>query len=625
MALPLEDYALIGDTNTAALVGRNGSVDWLCLPRFDSDACFAALLGKPKHGRWLLAPLGEHTPGRWRYRGDSMVLDTEFTTGDGVVRIVDCMPVGGEAVDLIRRVEGVKGRVSMNCELSLRFDFGRTQPWIRDGGPALMAIAGPSTVYVDGPVEVSTSGGTLRARFDIAEGQAIDFHLLWSPLGESFSPIDDVPRAIDETERWWQQWADRCSYRGPYRDAVVRSLLTLKALTYGPSGGIVAAPTTSLPEKLGGVRNWDYRYCWVRDATFTLLAFLDAGYTEEAVAWREWLLRAVAGRPEQMQIMYGITGERRLTETAVGWLPGYEDSRPPRIGNAASEQFQLDVYGELMDALFQAAAHGIPPDPDASRVQQELLEFLEGNWREPDEGIWEIRGPRRDFTHSKVMAWVAADRAVKSVERFDLDGPVDRWRRLRDEIFDEVCTKGYDAERNAFTQYYGSKGLDAALLLIPSVGFLPADDERVIGTIAAIERELCQDGFVNRYSQSETASHVDGLPPGEGAFLPCTFWLADAYVLLGDLDKGRKIFERLLGLRNDVGLLAEEYDVGHKRLVGNFPQALSHLQLVDTAFNLSRAQQGPAQQRAASEGAEATDAEGAASEGADSEGAGREK
>jgi len=605
MPLPIEEYALLGDTNTAALVGRDGSVDWLCLPRFDSDACFAALLGGPEHGRWLLAPSGDHRPARRRYRGDSLVLETEFTTPDGVVRVVDCMPVGGGAgrgggrgIDIVRRVEGVSGRVPMTTELVLRFGFGRTEPWIRRDGGRLLVIAGPNTVVLDGPASLEpVAAGTVACQLEVAAGQAVDFQLSWSELGKPPAPVLDVGAAIDDTQRWWQEWADRCQHDGPYRSAVMRSLLTLKALTYAPTGGIVAAPTSSLPEQLGGVRNWDYRFCWIRDATFTLLALLDAGYTEEAVAWREWLLRAVAGRPEQMQIMYGVRGERRLTEVEVGWLPGYEASAPVRIGNAAADQFQLDVYGELMDALHHARSYGIEPDPDAWRVQRELMDFLESCWRDPDEGIWEIRGPRRHFTHSKVMAWVAADRAIEAVTRFGLDGPADRWRRLRSEIFDEVCAEGYDPERATFTQYYGSAALDASLLLIPAVGFLPADDPRVRGTIAAIERELCQDGFVQRYTQTADTAHIDGLPPGEGAFLACTFWLADAHALAGNTDRARQVFEQVVGLSNDVGLLAEEYDVARRRMVGNFPQALSHLQLVDTANNLS-GPGGPSYERA---------------------------
>lgn len=600
MALPLEDYALLGDTYTAALVGRDGSVDWLCLPRFDSDACFAALLGGPEHGRWLLAPAGAHPPAGRRYRGDTLVLETDFTTPEGEVRVVDCMPVGGsigrDRVDLVRRVEGRSGRVRMRSELALRFGFGHTEPWLRADGGRMVAMAGPSTVYIDGPATgAHVAGGTMTYEFEVPAGEAVDFQMSWCDLGQEPPPVLDAAAEIERTSQWWQRWADRCQHQGPYRPAVLRSLLTLKALTYAPTGGIVAAPTSSLPEQLGGVRNWDYRFCWIRDATYTLLALLDAGYTEEAVAWREWLLRAVAGRPEQMQIMYGVAGERRLTEVAVDWLPGYEGSAPVRIGNGAAEQFQLDVYGELMDAMDQARLRGIEPDVDAWRVQKELMDFLESRWRDPDEGIWEVRGPRRDFTHSKVMAWVAADRAVRAVDRLGLSGPVQRWRRLRAEIFEEVCERGYDPERGTFTQYYGSRELDASLLLIPAVGFLPPKDPRVTGTVAAIERELSRDGFLLRYPHPAHAT-VDGLPPGEGAFLTCTFWLASAHALAGDAIRAREVFERVLGLANDVGLLAEEYDVAHRRMVGNFPQALSHLALVDTANDLSGLA-GPIHQR----------------------------
>jgi len=597
VALPLEDYALLGDTHTAALVGRDGSVDWLCLPRFDSDACFAALLGKPRHGRWLLAPAVPVTETRRRYIGDSLVLETEFRTAEGAVQVVDCLPIADRRFDLVRQVRGISGRVPMRTEVLLRFDFGRTEPWIRSLDGRHVAIAGPNTIYLDGPLDKSDGQGTLDSVFEVSAGETVDFQLTWIGPGQPPPPVLDAGTTIDHTTRWWQEWAGRCTYQGPDRDTVMRSLLTLKALTYAPTGGIVAAPTSSLPEQLGGVRNWDYRFCWIRDATFTLLALLDAGYIEEAIAWREWLLRAVAGRPEQMQIMYGVGGERRLTEVEVAWLPGYESSAPVRIGNAAAEQFQLDVYGELMDAMHTARTLGVPPSEDAWRVQREFLDYLESCWREPDEGIWEIRGARQHFTHSKVMAWVAADRAVKGVTMSGLDGPVDRWRALRDQIHEEVCREGYDPDRNTFTQYYGSKSLDAALLLIPAVGFLPPEDPRVHGTVAAIERELCHDGFVQRYTQSADLAHVDGLPPGEGAFLACTFWLADAHILTGNTERGREIFDRLAGIANDVGLLAEEYDVTAGRMVGNFPQALSHLQLVDTAYNLTQAA-APARQRA---------------------------
>nr|WP_274389112.1 glycoside hydrolase family 15 protein [Streptomyces taklimakanensis] len=599
----MEDYALIGDMRTAALVGHDGSMDWLCLPRFDSGACFAALLGRPEHGRWLVAPSDRARPLARRYRGDSLVLETEFASAEGRVRVVDFMPVDGSHPTVVRLVEGLSGRVRMTSRLSLRFDYGLTPPWLRAEGRRLRAFAGPDVVTFDSDVDFTVGHGDCVADFAVGAGDRFCFRLVrGGPRDPDPAPLDPA-RTVDTasaTERWWREWAARCRYTGEYRDAVVRSLITLKALSYAPSGGIVAAPTTSLPERLGGVRNWDYRYCWLRDATFTLLTLLGAGYEQEAIAWREWLLRALAGDPRRMHIMYGVEGERLLPEVEVDWLPGYEHSRPVRIGNAAAGQLQLDVHGELMDALHQARAHGIPPDPDAWRVQRALMDFLESHWRDPDNGIWEVRGPRRDFTHSKVMAWVAADRAVKAVERFGLDGPADRWRRLRQEIHREVCAYGYDADRGTFTQYYGSAGLDASLLLIPTVGFLPADDPRVTGTVAAVERELLRDGFVQRYTMTRGSEAVDGLPSGEGAFLPCTFWLADAYVLQGRVREGRELFERLLDLRNDLGLLSEEYDTTHQRLIGNFPQALSHIPLVDTAQNLT-AGRGPAQRRSATD------------------------
>jgi GH15 family glucan-1,4-alpha-glucosidase len=526
MPLRLEDYGLIGDTHTAALVGYDGSIDWLCVPRFDSGACFAALLGERENGRWLLAPAGRHRATARRYRDDTLVLETEFTTP-----------------------------------------------------------------------EHRREGDDLVAEFSVPAGEHMDSRLTWSTPRDQPPERVDVGSGISATENWWRDWVSTCTFQGEYRDAVVRSLITLKAMSYGPSGGMVAAPTTSLPEKLGGVRNWDYRFCWIRDATLTLLALLEAGYVEEAVAWREWLLRAVAGRPEQMQLMYGVEGERRLTELELDWLPGYADSRPVRVGNAASRQFQLDVYGELMDALHQARANGIPPTEPAWQVQRVLMEFLEGNWRKPDEGIWEVRGARRQFTHSKVMAWAAVDRAVRAVETFDLEGPVERWKRLRQEIFDDVCRNGFDAKRGTFTLYYGSRELDAALLLMGSVGFLPPQDERYAGTVAAIEKELCRDGFVQRYTMTDETRTLDGLPPGEGAFLPCSFWLADSYLLSGRVDEGRALFERMLALRNDLGLLSEEYDVRAGRLVGNFPQALTHLALVSTACDLASGR-GPSRRRA---------------------------
>jgi GH15 family glucan-1,4-alpha-glucosidase len=499
-------------------------------------------------------------------------------------------------------VVGVHGRVRMRSDLDIRFDYGQIRPWTRVDGTRVTAVAGPDVVFVDGdaPHERRDGRGQHQrcvAEFTVAEGDRVAFRLTATgPRDPAPGPLR-VSETVEATEKWWRRWVGRCAYDGEYRDVVVRSLISLKALTYGPSGGIAAAATTSLPEQLGGVRNWDYRYCWIRDATFTLMALLDAGYEDEAVAWREWLLRALAGDPQGMQIMYGVDGERRLPESELPWLAGYAGSRPVRVGNAASEQFQLDVYGELMDALHQARGAGIPPDPDAWEVQRELMEFLESHWRDADNGIWEMRGPRRHFTHSKVMAWVGVDRAVKAVEHFGLDGPADKWKRLRQDIFDEVCDKAYDRRRHTFTQYYGSSALDASLLLIPAVGFLPATDERMVGTVTAIEKHLCRNGFVQRYTMTEETEEVDGLPPGEGAFLPCTFWLADNYILQGRTDEGRALFERLAGLCTDVGLLTEEYDPDAGRLVGNLPQAFSHVALVNTAVNLADSH-GPARRRA---------------------------
>jgi GH15 family glucan-1,4-alpha-glucosidase len=600
MPLRLEDYGLIGDGQSAALVGLNGSIDWLCLPRFDSGACFAALLGERDHGRWLIAPAGEHHATARRYRDDTLVLETDFTTAEGTVRLIDCMPVRDRRPDLLRRVECRAGRASIRSELVPRLDYGDVVPWIREVGHRTSAFAGPDRLTLDSDVAHEREGDDLVAEFSLAEGEHADFRLTWSSPRDEPPGRLDVGKGIVETERWWRDWAGACRYDGEYRDAVVRSLITLKALMYQPSGGIVAAPTTSLPEKLGGMRNWDYRFCWIRDATFVLLALLHAGYEGEAVAWREWLLRAVAGRPEQMQLMYGLEGERRLIEHELDWLPGYAGSRPVRVGNAASRQFQLDVFGELMDALHQARAHGIPPDETAWEVQRVLVDFLESHWRDPDQGIWEMRGEPRQFTHSKVMAWAAVDRAIHGVEQFGLEGPLEDWKRLRAEIFDDVCAHGYDRKRNTFTLYYGSRELDAALLLLPAVGFLPATDERIEGTIAAIEKRLCTEGFVQRYTMTAHSERLDSLPRGEGAFLPCTFWLADAHLLAGRRDEGRALFERLLGLRNDLGLLSEEYDAEAGRLVGNFPQALSHLALVNTALDL--AGRGPSQRRAGTRG-----------------------
>jgi GH15 family glucan-1,4-alpha-glucosidase len=601
MALRIEDYALIGDTQTAALVGNDGSIDWLCMPRFDSPACFAALLGDESHGRWLIAPAGDVRRTERRYREGTLVLETDFHTADGVLQVVDSMPIRDEAPDVVRLARCLEGRVNVRMELVLRFDFGRVVPWVRrsdDGG--LTAIAGPDAVHLVPGRPTQGRNLTTVAEFELEAGEEVPFVLTWYPSHEPVpQPVDAVAATQDTTE-WWQQWSARSEFTGPHRDLVQRSLITLKALTYAPTGGIVAAPTTSLPEHIGGVRNWDYRFCWVRDATLTLQSLMQAGYMDEAHAWRDWLLRAVAGSPSKMQIMYGPAGERRLTELELDWLPGYEGSSPVRIGNAASGQFQIDVYGELMDALLQGRRGGIAADAAAWRLQVALMGYLEEVWDEPDEGIWEVRGERRHFVHSKVMAWVAFDRAVRLVEELGQEGPVDRWRALRDRIHREVCEKGYDAERRTFTQSYGSRGLDAAALMIPVVGFLAPDDERVIGTVEAIQREICVDGFVLRY---DTREADDGLPPGEGAFLPCSFWLADCLTLIGRHDEARELFDRLVGLANDVGLLAEEYDSKLGRLVGNFPQAFTHVGVVNTAMNLDRATASPAEDRAERDGA----------------------
>ena len=590
----IEDYALIGDCQTAALVGKDGSIDWLCVPRFDSGACFAALLGGPEHGRWLLAPSSEVRRVSRRYREGTLILETEFETDEGVVAVIDCMPPRTDVPDILRIVEGRRGRVPMRMELIIRFDYGAIVPWVQRFDRGVRAIAGPDMLTLRAPVELRGENFQTVAEFDVSEGQRVPFDLTWHP---SYRPVPSelhAETAIDETEQWWLEWSSRCTYKGEWREPVLRSLITLKAMTYAPTGGIVAAPTTSLPEQLGGVRNWDYRLCWLRDSTFALLALMGAGYLEEARAWREWLLRAVAGRPEQMHIMYGLAGERRLTEMEVPWLPGYEDSRPVRIGNAAWNQYQLDVFGEVMDSLYHGRRAGFDRSDDGWNFKRVLLEFLESNWTNPDEGIWEVRGDRQHFTHSKMMAWVAFDRAVKTVEQFGGDGPIGRWRAIRDEIHDQVCRDGYDPARNAFVQAYGSKHLDASLLMMPLVGFLPATDPRVRSTVEAIERELTVGGFVLRYP-SET--QVDGLPPGEGVFLLCTFWLADNLALLGRHDDARRLFERLLELRNDLGLLSEEYDPAARRLLGNFPQAFSHIGLVNTAFNLDRTEVGPSEHR----------------------------
>jgi GH15 family glucan-1,4-alpha-glucosidase len=584
----IEDYGLIGDLQTAALVGRNGSIDWACFPRFDSGACFAAILGDSDHGRWIVAPRGDAWEGGRRYRPGTLVLETEWETDTGAVRVVDFMPPRGKAPDIVRIVEGMRGHVDMFSELVIRFDYGGTIPWVRRIGDGRIAVAGPDALCFRTPVEHRGENMRTIAEFTVRKGDRVPFTLTWYPSNERPPRAINAEHALDETVTYWEEWSNRCDYTGKWKDDVQSSLTVLKALTYAPTGGIVAAPTTSLPEKIGGERNWDYRYCWLRDATLTLLAFLNAGYLEEARAWRVWLLRAAAGDPSALQIMYGVAGERRLFELTLPWLPGYEGSQPVRVGNAAAGQFQLDVYGEVLDALHQARVNQLEMSKEAWSLQRRLLGFLEHAWKEPDEGIWEVRGPRRHFTHSKVMAWVAFDRGVQAVERFGRSGPVERWRKIRTAIHREVCEKGFDGELNSFTQSYGSKLLDASLLMIPLVGFLPADDPRMVGTVAAIERVLVRDKLVYRYSHDEEARSVDGLPPGEGAFLPCTFWLADNLALQGRQAEAEEIFQHLLDLRNDLGLVAEEWDPETRRQLGNFPQAFTHVALVNTAFNLSQ-------------------------------------
>jgi GH15 family glucan-1,4-alpha-glucosidase len=587
MPLAIEDYAIIGDTQTAALVGKDGSIDWLCLPRFDSGACFAALLGDASNGRWLIAPKAKARKVTRRYEPDSLVLVTEFETADGVVQVIDCMTPRDVIPDLVRMVRGVRGEVEMTMDLVIRFAYGSVVPWVSRRGGALHAIGGPDALLLESEVPTKGKGLTTVASFVVREGQSVPFRLTWYPSHTQPPKMTPPARAIDETRAFWREWTSACTYEGEWRDEVMRSLITLKALTYAPTGGIVAAPTMALPECIGGVRNWDYRYCWIRDATFTLYALMLAGYRTEAAAWRDWLVRAVAGDPSQLQILYGPAGERGLWEIEIPWLGGYAGSKPVRIGNAAMHQFQLDVYGELLDTMHQARKAGVGVDGKSWALERAFMHFLETGWEKPDSGVWEIRGKPRHFTHSKMMAWVAVDRAVKAIERFGHDGPVDKWRSLRDRIKDEVCERGFDSSRNTFTQFYGSRQLDASLLMMPLVGFLPASDERVRGTVRAIEKDLLCDGFVLRYSPEES-EHVDGLPRGEGVFLACTFWLADNYALDGRVDEARALFQRLLDIRNDVGLLAEEYDPIARRLLGNFPQAFSHVGLINTAHNLSQ-------------------------------------
>ena len=591
----IEDYALLGDLHTGALVGRGGSIDWLCFPRFDSGSCFAALLGSSDNGHWTLAPV-DGTPVGRRYRDGSLILESDWQTPTGRVRVIDFMPPRGEVPDIVRIVEGLEGHTEMQTELVMRFDYGAVIPWVRRiDDDTLFAVGGPDALTLRTPVDLEPEGMTHTATFTVHAGDRVPFVLMWGPSHHKPPQPIDPERALRETEEFWCTWLAGCHYQGEYEEAVRRSLVVLKALTFNPTGGIVAAPTTSLPEQIGGVRNWDYRYCWLRDATFTLFALMNAGFIDEARAWRSWLLRAVAGDPSNVQILYGVAGERRVPEFELDWLPGYAGSRPVRIGNAAHEQFQLDVYGELVDALHQARIEGLPSDDHAWSMEATMMAFLEGAWSQPDEGIWEVRGPRRHFTHSKVLAWVAFDRAVDSVERFDLPGPVERWRRIRTEIHEEVCREAFHVELNSFTQSYGSTDLDASTLLIPLVGFLPPNDPRVLGTIDAIMRDLTRDGFVERYRQQDH-NDVDGLPGGEGVFLPCSFWLVDALLMAGRDDEARALFERLLSVRNDLGLLSEEYDPVEKRLLGNFPQAFTHVGLVNSAYNLSHHNR-PMQQR----------------------------
>jgi GH15 family glucan-1,4-alpha-glucosidase len=584
LSLPIENYALIGDCHTAALVGNDGSIDWLCFPRFDSAACFAALLGKPEHGRWLLAPADRIRGVQRRYSDDSLILQTDFETAEGTVRITDFMPASDERWDVVRIVEALRGTVRMRMELVVRFDYGSIVPWARRIGDVLDITAGPDTLELTSSVAFEGENMKTVAEFTVAPGRSESFVLNYRPSHRPSLGKLDANEALKHTAAKWHEWSGRTTYQGRWHAQVQRSLIILKALTYYPTGGMVAAPTTSLPEQIGSVRNWDYRYCWLRDATFTLNALLLAGYANEAKAWREWLVRAIAGTPEDLQILYSVTGTRRLDEVELPWLPGYESSAPVRIGNAAARQFQLDVYGEVMDSLHLARLADMKPHPIAWRVQVALLEFLESHWDKPDEGLWEMRGPPRHFTHSKVMVWVAFDRAIKDAEAYNLEGHLDRWRRLRDEVHAQICRKGFCARLNSFVQSYDSEHLDASLLLIPQVGFLPVDDPRVLGTIAAIETNLLVGGFVLRYS---TESRVDALPPGEGAFLPCSFWLVDSYVLTGRRAQAEALFERLLSLSNDLGLYAEEYEPVTKRMLGNFPQALTHMALVNSARLLS--------------------------------------
>ena len=598
MPLKIEDYGLIGDCETAALVGRDGSIDWLCWPGFDSDACFAALLGTGKNGRWLIAPVDEIRKSSRRYWDNTLILETRLETDSGTVALIDFMPPRGKASDVVRLVRGIKGKVKMRMQLVIRFGFGIDIPWVKrtEDGTALLAIAGQDMTVLRTPVETRGEDLTTVADFEVEEGKTVPFVLTYGPSHlDPPEPIDPA-QALEDTEKFWTEWCSRCTYEGQYRDLVMRSLIALKALTFDPTGGIVAAPTTSLPEKFGGARNWDYRFCWLRDATFTLLALMNSGYTEEASAWHNWLLRAAAGSPEHMQIMYGIWGQRRLLEWEAEWLPGYEGAQPVRVGNAAHAQLQLDVYGELIDAFHQARVAKLELDEESWDLECAVLKHLAEVWNQPDHGIWERRGAGKHYVFSKVQTWVAFDRAIKSAETFGFEAPLDEWRALRDTICRDVCEKGFDTELNSFVESYGSKLLDASVLLLPSVGFLKPDDPRVCGTIAAIEKHMMRDGFVLRHDPREGIEPQ----PAEGAFLACTLWLADAHVLAGDVQKAQALFDRVVGVANDLGLLAEEYDSGERRQAGNFPQALTHIALINTAHNLDEARrhsEKPAVQR----------------------------
>ena len=599
MSCRIEDYGLIGDCETAALVGRDGSIDWLCWPAFDSDACFASLLGTPKHGRWLIAPVGDIVSTSRRYWGDTLILETRFETSDGAVELVDFMPPRGNASDVVRLVRGARGRVKMRMQLVIRFGFGSDIPWVKknEDGSSLLAICGQDMAVLRTPVATRGEDFTTVAEFEVGEGDIVPFVLTYGPSHLPVPVPIDPAQALRDTETFWADWCSHCTYEGEHRDLVMRSLIALKALTYAPTGGIVAAPTTSLPEKLGGARNWDYRFCWLRDATFTLLALMNSGYTAEASAWHNWLLRAVAGSPANMQIMYGIKGQRRLLEWEAGWLPGYEGALPVRVGNAAHAQRQLDVYGELIDAFHQSRMAKLELDEGSWALECSVLAHLAEVWDRPDHGIWERRGDGRHYVSSKMMAWVAFDRGIKSVEKFGFKAPLEKWRSLRDAIHRDVCEKGFDPELNSFVESYGSKLLDASILLLPSVGFLPPTDPRVRGTLEAIERYMMRDGFVLRHDPREISTETQ---PIEGAFLACTLWLADAFVLAGDYAKAQALFDRVVGVANDLGLLAEEFDTAAGRQTGNFPQALTHIALINTAHNLSEAKPStdkPAMQR----------------------------